>query len=391
MRTEYRVEAEEEVGVVGVGKGGGSSPAQPQGQQQGAGNVLGFEPPLGMISGGMGTGADLIAQGIQEIIGSRIYETWLLRNIHRVDASSAMRMIDTYMASDGATPPVFNVKTTTPMKLKVPYSVNEDVARVVAEDASLAETSATFAQYSPSFVTFRTKQVVSNELLNDAKIREILGYQFAENIAESLQAYVLTQIGSAVAATARHHRNPTGGSVGTTTGIPSLDILEALVSSTPIAAGWTTATAGGIAAETPLFKQVERRNLMIASHPAAVSTFLSSLNATASGVASASHSIVSALNRDPGVVTTVLGIPWYTDESLPKPSVAGATSATTPHILIFNPLQVLLAIKSPVRVYLDTESGMASNQTTVHATFRAAGSMLNPKSVAAYSLKTLTA
>jgi len=386
MRTEYREEEVEEIGEVGVGKGGGAA-AAPEGQQQGAGNVIGFEPPLGMMSG-FKSGADLIAQGIQEVIGSRIYETWLLRNIHRVDASSAMRMIDTTLASDGGTPPVFNVKTTTPMKLKVPYAINEDVARTVAEDASLAETSATFGQYSPSFVTFRTKQTVSNELLNDAKIREILGFQFAQNIAESLQAYVLTQIGAAVAATARHHRNPTGGSVGTTTGIPNLDILEALVSSTPITASWASTIAGGIAAETPLFKQVERSKLMIASHPAAASTFL--LNTT-SGVAAASHSIVSALSRDPGVVTTVLGIPWYTDESLPKPSVAGATSATTPHILIFNPLQVLLAIKSPVRVYLDTESGIASNQTTVHATFRAAGSMLNPKSVAGYSLKTLTA
>jgi hypothetical protein len=91
------------------------------------------------------------------------------------------------------------------------------------------------------------------------------------------------------------------------------------------------------------------------------------------------------------MIASVAGIPWYSDESMPKPSVAGALPTTQPHILIFNPLQVLLAIKSPVRVTLDTESLMASNQTTVHATFRAAGSMLNPKSVAAYSLKTLVA
>ena len=128
--------------------------------------------------------------------------------------------------------------------------------------------------------------------------------------------------------------------------------------------------------------------LMIVSHPAAVTSFLTSAS---SGVVAASHSIVSAINREPGVLETILGIPWYTDESLPKPSVAGALPTSLPHILIFNPLQVLLAIKSPVRVYLDTESGIASNQTTVHATFRAAGSMLNPKSVAAYSLKTLVA
>lgn len=382
MTTENRADEEMEVIIDGGGKGGAAVGA-PQGQQAASGNTIGFQPPLGMISGAMGTGGDLIAQGIQEIIGAEMYETWLLRNIHRVDASSAMRMIDT--TYEGA--PL--VKATTPMKLKVPYSVNEDVARVVAEDASLAETTATFGQYSPNFVTFRTKQVVSNELLNDAKIREILGYQFAQNIAESLQAYVLTQIGAAVVGTARHHRNPTGGSVGTTTGIPSLDILEAMVSSTPIAASWATAIRGGIAVETPLFKQIERSKLMIASHPAAVTTFL--LNST-SGITAASHSIVSSIIREPGVVQTILGIPWYTDESLPKPSVAGSTAGlTTPHILIFNPLQVLLAIKSPVRVYLDTESGIGSNQTTVHATFRAAGSMLNPRSVAAYSLSTLIA
>lgn len=387
MRTEHR--EEEEVSLVLDGKGGGSSAAAPQGQQQGAaGNTIGFEPPLGMISGGMGTGGDLIAQGIQEIIGSRIYETWLLRNIHRVDASSAMRMIDTTQVSDGGTPPVFT-KTTTPMKLKVPYSINEDVARVVAEDASLAETSATFGQYAPSFVTFRTKQTVSNELLTDAKIREILGYQFAQNIAESLQAYVLTQIGAAVAGTTRHHRNNNGATVGTTDGIPRLDVLQAMVSACPVVATWGAGTNGGIAAETALFKQTERTKLMIVSHPAAVTSFLT--GGTTSGVISASHSIVSAINREPGVIETILGIPWYTDESMPKPSVAGALPTSLPHVLIFNPLQVLLAIKSPVRVYLDTESGIASNQTTVHATFRAAGSMLNPKSVAAYSLKTLVA
>ena len=383
MRTEYREEMEEgELIIDGGGKGGGvSPPAAPQGQQSAAGNTIGFEPPLGMISGGMGSGGDLIAQGIQEIIGSRLYETWLLRNIHRVDASSAMRMIDTTYPS--------GVKTTTPLKLKVPHSINEDVARTVAEDASLAETTATFGQYAPSFVTFRTKQVVSNELLEDAKIREILAYQFAENIAESVQAYVLTQIGAAVAGTTRHHRNNFGATVGTTNGIPLLDVLQAMVSACPVVATWTATTNGGIAAETALFKQTERSKLMIVSNPAALTSFLT--GGTTSGIPSASHSIVSAINREPGVVETILGIPWYTDESLPKPSVAGALPTSLPHILIFNPMQVLLAIKSPVRVTLDTESLMASNQTTVHATFRAAGSMLNPKSVAAYSLKTLVA
>jgi hypothetical protein len=387
MKTEYREEENAVVGIEGGGKGGAPS-ASPQGQQQGAaGNVIGFEPPLGMISGGMGTGADLIAQGIQEIIGSRIYETWLLRNIHRVDASSAMRMIDTTLVSNGGNPETFT-KTTTPMKLKVPYSINEDVARVVAEDASLAETSATFGQYAPNFVTFRTKQVVSNELLEDAKIREILGYQFAENIAESLQAYVLTQIGAAVAGTTRHHRNNLGASVGTTTGIADQMILTALTSSTPIVATWTSALGGAIAAETPIFKFTERSKLMIVSHPAAASTYL--LN-NGSGADATARAQILNLDRDPEMIASVAGIPWYTDESMPKPSVAGALPTSLPHILIFNPLQVLLAIKSPVRVYLDTESGIASNQTTVHATFRAAGSMLNPKSVAAYSLKTLVA
>lgn len=376
------------------GKGGevsiepaGSPGFAPSAAAASSSSSIGFEPPLGMILGGTATGGDLIAQGIQEIIGSRIYDTWLLRNIHRVDASAAMRMIDTTNTSDGGTPPVFT-KATTPLKLKVPYSVAEDPARTIAEDGTYSETTATFGAYVPEFVTFRTKQTISNELLNDAKIREILGYQFAENIAERLQAYLLYQIGAAVAGTGRHHRNPTLGSVGTTDGIPRLDVLEAMVSSSPIAAAWATTTRGGIAVETPLFRQVERSKLMIASHPAAATTFLLS---TTSGITAASHSIVSSIIRDPGVVQTILGIPWYTDESLPKPSVAGATSATTPHILIFNPLQVLLAIKSPVRVWLDTESGIGSNQTTVHATFRAAGSMLNPKSVAAYSLQTLTA
>ena len=377
MTTEYRVG--EEMEVVVEGKGGVSNVGAPQGQQAG-GNVIGFEPPLGMISGAMGTGGDLIAQGIQEIIGSRIYETWLLRNIHRVDASSAMRMIDTTYPS--------SVKTTTPMKLKVPYSINEDVARTVAEDASLAETTATFGQYAPNFVTFRTKQVVSNELLNDAKILEILGYQFAQNMAESLQAYVLTQIGAAVAGTTRHHRNNLGATVGTTTGIPDQMILTSLTSSTPIVATWTSALGGAIAAETPIFKFTERSKLVIVSHPAAASTFL--LNA-GSGIDAVSRAQIVGLDRDPEMIASVAGIPWYSDESMPKPSVAGALPTTMPHILIFNPLQVLLAIKSPVRVTLDTESLMASNQTTVHATFRAAGSMLNPKSVAAYSLKTLVA
>lgn len=381
MSTEQRAGGKGgEVGVVDPSAGGNPGFASPAASPS-SGSAIGFEPPLGMILGGMGTGADLIAQGIQEIIGSRIYDTWLLRNVHRVDAGAAMRMIDTAMVGDPA------VKTTTPLKLKVPYGINEDPARTVAEDGTYSETSATFGAYTPDFVTFRTKQTVSNELLNDAKIREILGYQFAENIAERVQAYLLYQIGQAVVGTARHHRNPVGGTVGTTTGIPSLDVLQAMVSACPVVATWTATINGGIPAETALFTQTERTKLLIASHPAAVTSFLTSAS---SGVVAASHSIVSAINREPGVLETILGIPWYTDESMPKPSVQGTTAVkVTPHVLIFNPLQVLLAIKSPVRVWLDTESGIASNTTTVHATFRAAGSMLNPKSVAAYSLKTL--
>jgi hypothetical protein len=276
------------------------------------------------------------------------------------------------------------------MSARIPYSIAEDVPAAVAEAAARSSlTSATFGLFNPTFQTFRTLQTVSNELLADAKVMEILGYQFAMNLAEQTQAYLLGIIGASVVGTTRHHFNPNGGSVGTTDGVPTFKVLSALVNGTPSSANWATSTRGGIAVDTAMFTATERQMLVMASHPSSLANFLFDTNSGAT--ASNAHVIISNDPEHPGCMNPIMGIPWYTDASLPVPSAVAASVSSTPHILIFNPAQVMLAVKSEVVVTLDTESAIDSNQTVVHATYRAAGAMMNPKSAAAYSLKTLPA
>jgi len=332
-----------------------------------AGGDSGFQ--VSVASGG----TQHLIKGLQVTIGMRMYETWLLSKVAKVDAGSAIRPV-----------------SASSMLARIPYSIAEDVPAAVAEAAARSSlTSATFGLFNPTFQTFRTLQTVSNELLADAKVMEILGYQFAMNLAEQTQAYLLGIIGASVVGTTRHHFNPNGGSVGTTDGIPTFKVLSALVSGTPSATNWATSTRGGIAVDTAMFTATERQMLVMTSHPSSLANFLFDTNSGAT--ASNAHVIISNDPEHPGCMNPIMGIPWYTDASLPVPSAVPATVSSTPHILIFNPAQVMLAVKSEVVVTLDTESAIDSNQTVVHATYRAAGAMMNPKSAAAYSLKTLPA
>ena len=318
-------------------------------------------------------GTQHLIKGLQAAIGARMYETWLLSRVSKVDAGSAIRPV-----------------SASSMSARIPYSIAEDVPAAVAEAAARSSlTSATFGLFNPTFQTFRTLQTVSNELMSDAKVMEILGYQFAMNLAEQTQAYLLGIIGASVVGTTRHHFNPNGGSIGTSDGVPTFKVLSALVSGTPSATDWAAATRGGIAVDTAMFTAAERQMLVMASHPSSLSNFLFNSGSGATG--SNAHLIISNDPEHPGCMNPIMGIPWYTDASLPVPSAVAASVSSTPHILIFNPAQVMLAVKSEVVVTLDTESAIDSNQTVVHATYRAAGAMMNPKSAAAYSLKTLPA
>lgn len=318
-------------------------------------------------------GTQHLIKGLQATIGARMYETWLMSKVSTVDAGSAIRPVSA--SSMGA---------------RIPYSIAEDVPAAVAEAAARSSlTSATFGLFNPTFQTFRTLQTVSNELIGDAKVMEILGYQFAMNLAQQTQAYLLGIVGASVVNTTRHHFNPNGGTAGTTDGVPRFSVLSALVNGTPSATDWAAATRGGIAPDTAMFTATERQMLVMASHPSALANFMFNSNSGVTG--SNAHVIISNDPEHPGCMNPIMGIPWYTDASLPVPSTAAATYASTPHVLIFNPAQIMLAVKSPVVVTLDTESLMESNQTVVHATYRAAGAMMNPKSAAAYSLKTLPA
>ena len=357
--------------LVDAGDAGGAGKA---GAAGGAG--LASVPAPGVSSNfqfSVSGGTQHLIKGLQATIGLRMYETWLMSRVMKVDAGSAIRPV-----------------SASSMSARIPYSVAEDVPAAVAEAAARSSlTSATFGLFNPTFQTFRTLQTVSNELMSDAKVMEILAYQFAMNLAEQTQAYLLGIIGASVVGTTRHHFNPNGGSVGTTDGVPHFKVLSALVSGTPSAADWAAATRGGIAVDTAMFTATERQMLVMSSHPSALTNFL--FSSSSGAVTNNVHLTISNDVQHPGCMNPIMGIPWYTDASLPVPSAVAATVSSTPHVLIFNPAQVMLAVKSPVVVTLDTESLMESNQTVVHATYRAAGAMMNPKSAAAYSLKTLPA
>jgi hypothetical protein len=274
---------------------------------------------------------------------ARLYDTWLLGACKRLNADTAVRLL-----------------TATTLKLRQPFLPvgNADVVEQTGEGAAATEDPYKVGLTEASFVTFRSQQTVSNELLADSDVLALLAVNMAEAIAEAAQGYLLTRIGA-----------------GAVAGFRAVEAVNA--NGTPTAADIRQMLSGtggaGITglADKAFWNCAERKRLVMASHPGTQERYYAQVISAATGVANfAAHQLMTA-DRVPA---PVFGVPWYTDEAMPLAGNAGAQ----PHVLAFDPSQVVLAEKGLV-VSLDTESRMGFNQTVIHATYRAAGALMNPR------------
>ena len=404
----------EAVGEEGEVKGGG------------AGEAIGA--PVGLVAGQAGT-----IKGLQTLVADRVYNTWLLKLCRRIPGDSAFRSVaDTSLGlrlpytltpddvvvqnenvlggltfaaaaatdvitatahglSNGMTIEVYNVGGALPTGLSAgtTYFVRDAATNTfkvaltaggAAVDITAAgtgtnylltrevEVSQTYGIYTPQFKTYRSMQIVSNELLADSTAMEVVADQMAGAISEKVQGDLLAAIAASVLST-RHSYNDT------TAGAASFDLLFRLVSNIATA-------SGGIPANTNVFTCEQRQRLVFASHPFHLQAFVNQQHGSA-----ANKVIVQAALADSehhGVATPILGLPWFTDSGM-NFATSGQATTDAPDILIFDPMQVVLAEKEMV-VTLDTQSRMASNQSIIYTTYRAAGALMHPRAAAGYSL-----
>lgn len=399
-----------------------------EGESKGGGNGLGGAP-IGLLVGNQGT-----VKGLQSIVADRLYNTWLLKQCRRIDGTKAFRSIAdpniglrmpyslvadsavvqnenllggrTFTAattdvitatahglSNGMTIEVYNIGGALPTGLSAgtTYFVRDaaaDTFKVALTAGGTAvditgvgtgtnylltrevETSQTYGLYTPIFKTYRSMQIVTNELLADSTAMDVVASQMAGAISELVQGDLLATIAASVLST-RHSYNDT------TNGSASFDLLFRMVSN-------IGATSGGIPANATVYNCEQRQRLVFASHPFHLQAFINQTHGSA-----ANKVIVQATLGDSehhGIATPILGLPWYTDDSM-NFATSGQAIAAAPDILIFDPTQVLLAEKEMV-VTLDTQSRMAFNQSIIYTTFRAAGALMHPRAAAGYSLYT---
>lgn len=270
---------------------------------------------------------------------SRLYDNWLLAACKRISADSARRLL--------------NAGT---LKLRAPYVATADAVEVPAEKAPVTEDNVTVGLSETAFVTFRTQQTISNELLADSDVLGIVAEVMAGEIAETVQGYLLERIGAGAYAGTRTANAASAGTINS-------DEFRQLLSS--------GGAAGPFGADTPLWNCAERKRLMMASHPGTQERYYKTVISTVTGISNfGAHQLMTA-DRVPA---PIFGVPWYTHAAMP----AVGTASTTPQVLAFDPQQVVLA-ERPVVVALDTESRMGFNQTVIHASYRAAGVLMNPR------------
>lgn len=401
-----------------------------EGESKGGGGGLGGGAPIGLLVGNQGT-----VKGVQAVVADRLYNTWLLKQCRRIDGTKAFRSVADSginlrmpytLVADGATvqnenplsPKTFtavaasDVITSTAHGLSngmtiefynlggaLPGGLSADTIYFVRDAATdtfkvaltagggavditgtgtgthylltrEAETSQTYGLYTPQFKTYRSMQIVTNELLADSNAMDVVAEQMAGAIAEKVQGDLLATVAASVLGT-RHSYNET------TNGAASFDLLFRMVSNIGTA-------SGGIPANATIYNCEQRQRLVFASHPFHLQAFINQTHGSA-----ANKVIVQATLGDSehhGIPTPILGLPWYTDDSM-NFATSGQAIAAAPDILIFDPTQVLLAEKEMV-VTLDTQSRMAFNQSIIYTTFRAAGALMHPRAAAGYSLYT---
>jgi len=298
----------------------------------GANGLLTSDIPTGLASN------QLVSETFSQMVYSKTFETGLVALVNKVDAASAYRCRHITGLPDVAAPGEAQA-----------YSFANDFV---------------FAQERAALQTFVSATVVSNELMADYALQPMLAQVLAGQLAEKLNGQIAASVGATVGGTARHNR-------GTTTGT----LTGALLTRTIFGQGTTanSVTAG------QMFSSADMAGLVIASNGTVFGEMV------VGGFQTSYPADLQDFTADRGRCHFA-GLPWHFINNMPVSSVSAAL--TNPHVLIFDPRYVSLAMQ-PLVIRMDTESRAANNQTVIHASVRAEAFLGGNSHAAAISIKAI--
>lgn len=300
----------------------------------GAAGLLTSDIPTGLA------GDQLVSETFSQVVYSKTFETGLLALVNKVDAASAYRCRDITGLPDLEVPGEGQ-----------PYAFSSDFV---------------FAQERAALQTFIAATVVSNELMADYALQPMLAQVLAGQLAEQLNGTIAARVGAAVGGTARHNR----GQI--TTGILTGPVLTR-----------TIYGQGGTAGNVPagqMFSNADMAGLVIASNGTVFGDMIAG-----GGFATSYPADLQDFRNDRGQAAFA-GLPWHFINSMPLSSVS--TAIVNPHVIIFDPRYVSLAMQ-PLVIRTDSESLAENNQTVIHASVRAEAFLGGISHAAAISIKAI--
>lgn len=300
----------------------------------GANGLLTSDIPTGLASN------QLVSETFSQMVYSKTFETGLVALVNKVDAASAYRCRHITGLPDVAAPGEAQA-----------YSFANDFV---------------FAQERAALQTFVSATVVSNELMADYALQPMLAQVLAGQLAEKLNGQIAASVGATVGGTARHNR-----------GVLTTGVLTGPVLTRAIFGQGTT--AGSVSAGQ-MFSNADMAGLVIASNGTVFGEMV------VGGFATSYPADLQDFTTDRGQCHFA-GLPWHFINTMPLSSVSAAL--TNPHVLIFDPRYVSLAMQ-PLVIRMDTESRAANNQTVIHASVRAEAFLGGISHAAALSIKAIT-
>ena len=298
----------------------------------GAGGLLTSDIPTGLA------GNQLVSETFSQMVYSRTFETGLVALVNKVDAASAYRCRDITGLPDVEAPGEGQ-----------PYSFGSDFV---------------FAQERAALQTFTSATVVSNELMADYALQPLLAQVLAGQLAEQLNGQVAARVGVAVGGTARHNR---GTATGTLTGpLLTRTIFGQGVTANSVPAG-------------QMFSNADMTGLVIASNGTVFGEMI------VGGFQTAYPADLQDFRDDRGQASFA-GLPWHFVSTMPISSLS--TTISNPHVIIFDPRYVSLAMQ-PLVIRTDSESLAENNQTVIHASVRAEAFLGGISHAAAISIKAI--
>jgi hypothetical protein len=291
------------------------------------------------IPSGVG-GNQSVSETFSEAVYSRTFATGLLPLVNKVSAASAYRCRDVSALAD----------------VEVPGEGSE---YTFLTDYTFAETRATLQ-------TFIVATKVSNELMADYGIQSLLAQVMAGQLAERLNNYIAERIGIAIGGTDRHER----GTV--VSGVLTGPLL------TRVIFGRGTAAGGQPAGQ--MFSNADYEGLVICSNANVFGEMV------AGGGFQASYPADLQDFRTERGQCHFAGLPWHFISSMPQTAVSALI--TQPHVIIFDPRYVSLAMQ-PMQFRVDSESLAATNQSIIHASVRAEAFLGGISHAAGISIKAI--